>query len=86
MAKCKHFKSEAEGTNSRGMACRFECPKGADSLCNVRKPKSKLKRFKGWAYILKDESVSVCQNRVLAHTTPCTILIDEKYLKGKVKK
>ena len=88
MAKCKHFASEAKGTNSKGMACMFECPKSADTDCNIRKPRPKLKRIKAWADIFGERSqwIDISQFKGDKFLIPCTILRDEKYLKGKDKK
>ena len=93
MAKCKGWYKFNKGiydycvTQPRTGNCFYY--KVTDDKCNIIKPKPKLKRVKAWVAINRDGdmySVWLPIHKGEMHKDiykPCTILIDEKYLKGK---
>ena len=78
--KCKHFsKPVSDKVNHKGLACDFECPKGADTHYNIRIRKRtitvKAESWNGW-FIKLPKELS-CKAGV-----PCTVTFNKKYLKG----
>ena len=68
----------------------IKCPPGANENCEIiPKRKSKVRRVKAWAFVFMGKTgrvqIDAYSDRNISHKglSPCTILIDEKYLKEK---
>lgn len=68
----------------------IKCPKNTDRYCQIiPKRKSKVRRVKAWAFVFMGKTgrvqIDAYSDRNISHKglRPCTILIDEKYMKEK---
>ena len=86
MAKCKYWKKACCSISflDKNYKKYYErsaiCPKNTNNNCNI-KHTPKLRRIKAWAAIVDGKIVDVVCSEDYECVTPCTILIDEKYLR-----
>lgn len=69
---------------------RFHCPANTNAKCEIIPKKPRVIRVKAWIRVVKeDPQWNKCPLRWAAtkqcgeYNTPCTILIDQKYLRRK---
>lgn len=65
----------------RGNDGLLKCPRNANLSCEIIPKKPKMVRVKAWA--LKGNHKYCCPVKYENFNIPCTILIDEKYLRRK---